>query len=82
MPMQSFLGDNHCLPLFHMAKSFICIEETKECINKFLIGYMINPTLDIIKSFREKVNKCMKNTFGAITQPHIKTILAKIKQEC
>ena len=58
-----------------MAKSFIWLEETKERINEFLIGYMINTTLDINKASREQVNKCMKNKFGAITQPHIKTTL-------
>ena len=46
------LGDNHCLPLFYMAKSFICIEETKERINEFSIGYMINPKFNINKAFR------------------------------
>ena len=62
-----------------MTKRFIWIEEKKERIHKFLIGYMINPTFNINKAFREQVNKCMKNTFSAITQPHIKTTLAKKK---
>ena len=55
--MQSLLGTNHRQPLFHMAKSYIWIEETKELINKFSIGYMINPKLNINKAFREQVNK-------------------------
>ena len=38
---------------------------------------MINPDLNINKSFKEQVNKCMENTFGAITQPHISKILSK-----
>ena len=82
MPMQSLLGANNCLPLFHMAKSFIWIGETKEFFNDFLIGYMINPTLNINKAFIEQVNKCMKTPFGAITQPHIRTIyyITKIKR--
>ena len=29
MPMLSLLGGNHCLPLFHMDKRFICINEKK-----------------------------------------------------
>ena len=33
MPMQSLLGANHLLPLFHTAKSCIWLEETKERIN-------------------------------------------------
>ena len=65
-----------------MAKHFIWIEETEERINDFLIGYMINPTLNITKIFIEQVNKCMKTTFGAITQPHIQITLEKIKQDC
>ena len=73
MPMQSLLGNNHCLPLFHMAINFIWIEETKELINGFYIGYMINPKLNINKSFIEEVNKCMDTKFGEIAQPHIRT---------
>ena len=75
--MQSLFRDNHHPPLLHMARSFIWLEETKERINKFSIGYMINTTLSIKKSFIEQVNKCMKTTFCAITQPHIKTTLEK-----
>ena len=79
MPMKSFLGDNHHLPLFHMARSFIWPEETKERINKFSIVYMINPTLNINKALIEQVNKCMKTTLGVITKPYIKTTLPKNK---
>ena len=73
IPMQSLLGDNNSLPLFHTDNVFIWIEETKERINNFFIGYMINPVLNINKAFREQVNKGTKNTFFTITQPHIKT---------
>ena len=38
---------------------------------------MINPTLNINKALKYQVTKCMKITFGAITQPHISKILAK-----
>ena len=38
---------------------------------------MINPNLNINKPFKEQVTKCIKNTFGTITQPHISKILAK-----
>ena len=31
--IQSLLGNNHCLPLSHMAKRFICLEETNQRIN-------------------------------------------------
>ena len=47
-------------------------------MNEFSIGYMINPNLNIIKAFKEKVTKCMKTKFCAMTQPHISKILSKI----
>ena len=62
-----------------MAKSFFWLEETKECINKFSIGYMINPKFNINKSFREQMDKYMNTTFGPITQPCIRATLAKNK---
>ena len=77
--MLSLLGVNIQLLLFHMAKSFIWLEETKELINNFPIGYMIDPKLNINKSFREKVDKYMNTTFGPITQTFITTTLAKNK---
>ena len=46
------LGTNHRLPLTHMAKSYIWLEEKNERINEFSIGYMINPTLSINKYFK------------------------------
>ena len=82
MHMKLLLGTNHRLPLSYMAKIYIWTEETKELIDDFSIGYMINPTLNIKKSFKEQVTKCMKTTFGAITQPYISKILSKKIQEC
>ena len=64
MTVLSLLGANYRLPLFHMAKLFIWLTETKQRINDFTIGYMINPTLNVNKDFREKVEKCMYTTFG------------------
>ena len=51
MLMQSLLGAYHFLPLIQMAKRFLN-ERKKERINEFSIGYMINPTLNIKKSFK------------------------------
>ena len=44
MHIQSLLWTNHRLPLSHMDTSYIWLEETKERINEFSIGYMTNPT--------------------------------------
>ena len=73
--MQSLLVDYHRLTLSHMDKSFIWLEETKERINQFSIGYMINLKLNINKALREQVNKFMNTICGEFTQPHIRTIL-------
>ena len=77
--MLSLLVGNHRLPLLHMDKSFIFINETKQRINKFTIGYIINPNFSMNKVFREQVEKCINTTFGPITQPHIIYTLAKKK---
>ena len=54
-PIFPLLGSNCRLPLLHMDKRFICSEERKKPINEFDIGYMINPTLRVNISFKEKV---------------------------
>ena len=40
---------------------------------------MIHSNLNINKAFREQVEKCMKTTFVAITQPFIRATLLKKK---
>ena len=54
MPMLSLLGANHCLPLFHMPKRSIWLNETKQRINEFTIVYMINKGLNINKASENK----------------------------
>ena len=71
------LGTNHRLPLSHMAKSYIWIEETDQRINEFSIEYMMNPNLSINKYFKEQVKICMKTTFVTMTQQHISKFLSK-----
>ena len=52
MHIKYLLETNHCLPLSHMYKSYIWLEETNERIDEFSIGYTINPTLSINKAFK------------------------------
>ena len=78
MPILSLLGTNHRRPLFHMAKCFIWINETKQRIDELTIGYMVNTCLNVNKYFREQVEECMYTIFGEITQTFIKATLAKI----
>ena len=77
LPMLSLLGANHRLPLFHMGKRFIWINETKKSIDEFTIGYIISLGLNVNKYFKEQMEKCIYTTFGPITQPFIKTTLSK-----
>ena len=71
MPILTLLGANNCIPLFYMYKRFIWLEETKEHINQFDIGYTINPNLHVNKAFKEQVINCMNNMFVALTHPSI-----------
>ena len=48
-------------------------------MNKFPIGYTINPKLNINKAFIEQVDKCMNNTFVPITQIFIRETSPKNK---
>ena len=73
---------NWRMPLLHMSKSYIWIEETNQRINEFSFGYILNPTLYTNKVFKKQVKSCFKNTFGKDTNSHINTILQKIIQEC
>ena len=61
------LGTNHRLPLSHMAKGYILLEEKNQLINEFTIGYIINPNLSMNTFFREQVKVCMKTTFSTST---------------
>ena len=45
LSMESVLGANCCIPLVHMSKRKIYIEETNKRINKFSFAYMFNPSL-------------------------------------
>ena len=49
MDIQPLLGTDNCLPLSHMAKSYIWLEEKNQRINEFSIGYMMNPNLSMNK---------------------------------
>ena len=80
--MLPLLGGNHRLPLYHTAIYYLWECESNIRINEFEIGYMINPSFNVNRSFRYQVEKCMKVTFGDITQPHIIIALSKITQVC
>ena len=51
LSMESMLVDNCRMPLLHMSKSYIWIEEINQRINEFSFGYMLNPPLYTNKVF-------------------------------
>ena len=73
----TLLGVNHCQPILHMSKILVYIYTTYERINKFLIGYMINPTLHVNKVFREQVEKLLRDNFYQNTMEYIKMLWEK-----
>ena len=75
--IQSLFGNNHRLPLSHMAKSYIWLEETNKRINEFSIGYIMSPNLNMNKVFRDQVKVCIKTTFSASTMTKISKMLLK-----
>ena len=82
LSMESMLGANCCMPLLHISKSYLWIEETSQRINEFSFGYMYNPTLYTKKVFRKQVKACFKTNLVQIpTNIYIKHYKNKI-QEC
>ena len=83
LSMEYMLVANCRMPLLHMSKSYIWIEETNQRINEFYFGHMLNPTLLTNKVFKEQVKTCFKNTFGPDTNKHInRTLHKKYKSAC
>ena len=76
------LGANCRMPLLHMSRSYIWIEETSQRINEFSFGYMFNTTLYTNKVFRDQVKACLKHTFGTDTNKHIHKHYKNKIQEC
>ena len=75
--MESMLEANCRMPLLHISKTYIWVEEPNQRINEFSFGYMMNPTLFKNISFKEQVKVCFKNIFVPDTTSHINTILIK-----
>ena len=57
IPLVSLVGLIHCQPILHISKIMVHFYSTYETINQFAIGYMINPSLNCNKVYREQVEK-------------------------
>ena len=60
LDIESMLVANCRMPLLHMSKTYIWVEETNQRINEFSFGYMLNPTLYTNKFFKEQVKAFFK----------------------
>ena len=77
LDMKSMVGANCRMPLLHISKSYIWLEETNQRINDFSIGYTMNPTLYRNRAFKDQVKVCFNHTFGPDTISHINKTLQK-----
>ena len=77
LSMESVLGANFRMPLIHMSNRKNWIEETNQRINEFSFAYMLNPTLNKKKAFKEQVKACVIKLFCADTNNHINITLIK-----
>ena len=75
IPLMSIVGFNHCLPILHLSKIIVHINSTEKTIHKFVIGYMINPSLHINRIFREQVEKFLDCSFSIKTMKTIRDCL-------
>ena len=77
MPMLPLLGANHLLPLFHMVKRCIWLEERKSVLMSLRLDILLIQVLHFDKPFRDQVQKYMNTTFDALTKSFIKATLSK-----
>ena len=64
-----------------MSKIMVHCYSTDETINPFVIGYMVNPSLNCNKVFKIQVEKCLSISFFDKTMATIKDFLRK-KNTC
>ena len=77
IPLFLLLGVNPCLPLMNMSKICVYINSIEKHINEFEIGYMVNPTLNVKKEFREQVDKFSKEAFRPSNMSGIRNVIKK-----
>ena len=58
------VGVNNILPILHLSKRMVHIYTTNKTMNKFAIGYMINPSLQFNKIFKTQVEKYLGYSFS------------------
>ena len=69
------VGFNNLQPILHISKIIVYCYSTDKSINQFAIGYMINPSLNCNKVFREQVEKLFSVPFHENAMETIKYCL-------
>ena len=59
------VGINNIQPILYMSKWMVHCYNTDETINQFLIGYMINPSLNCNNLYRVQVEKLLSVSFSS-----------------
>ena len=67
IPLFTFLGVNNLQPILHMSERLVYIYTTEKQINKFAIGYMINPSLHVNELFIDKIENTEESHFIQIS---------------
>ena len=81
IPLMPLLGVTNHQPILHMSKIIVHYYSTDEINNQFSIGYMIIPSLNCNKLFREQFEKCSIVSFHKKTIEKIRYVLRK-KNTC
>ena len=81
IPLFPLIGVNHRQPIIHMSKITVYLYTTDEQMNKFAIGYMINPSLHVNRVFREEVEECLIDTVNENTMKNERYVMKK-KDTC
>ena len=71
------VGVIHRQPILHMNKRMVNFYSTDESINQFVIGYMINPSINCSKVFIQQVEKYLSVSFHEKKMETIKDCLRK-----
>ena len=74
-PLLSLVGVNHFQPILHISKIMVHFYSIYEHINQFPIGCIINPSLNVNKMFREKVENFLTTTFHDNTMVTIRDVM-------
>ena len=75
IPMIPFVEVNYHQPILQMTKIMVHCYSADESIDQISIGYMVNPSLNCNRVFREQVEKCLSVSFHKNTMETIRNFL-------